>query len=222
MGAGGGAVGALAAQLVFSGEGTFWGNITSTSLWSGCASAFIAFFMAWAGEIYHRKSGFPKEIIWPSLRSGAIAGAISGAGAQAIYSVYTFGSPLLQLAFQASCWSIMGALLGWGFARFMPNMRKNKACIGGGIGGFIGGLIFVVVTIFVPEVIGHIIGFAIMGASLGLSLVVAEALFRRAAIEIVWAPNEITTVTLGKDPVYLGVAMIMYILQVFPSTPSLW
>jgi hypothetical protein len=43
-----------------------------------------------------------------------------------------------------------------------------------------------------------------MGAALGLALVVAELLFRKAVLEVIWAPKEVTSVTLGAQPVYIG------------------
>lgn len=204
MGFGGGAVGAIAAQLVFSGEGTFLQNLIFSGLWAGFGAAFIALALAWASEVYHRKEGFPYRVAWYSLRSGAVAGILSGAGAQAVFSMHVFDNVLFQMIFQIFCWGIMGALLGGGFARFMSNMSKTKALIAGGAGGLLGGIIFVFIILFVPLLMGHILGFGVMGASLGLALVITENIFRQASVDVVWAPKEVTTITLGSKPVYLG------------------
>ena len=204
MGAAGGAVGALGAQLVHAESGTILTNLFQTGAWSGISAAFIACALAWAGELYHRKEGFPAAVMWPALRAGAIAGVIAGLAGQAMFTFPIFGDSLARVAFQVACWGLMGLLIGLRFSRFIPNMSRSRASVGGGVGGILGGGLFLAVSIFVPELVGRLLGISILGAALGFSLVLAESLFRKAALEVVWAPNEKTVVTLGKDCVYLG------------------
>ena len=204
MGGTGGLLGALMGELVHGAHASILASIAFTGLWSGLAGALIAVALACAGEIYHRKERIPTHIIWPSLRSGLVAGAVAGVIAQSVFTMPVGRDSWLRLVFQAGCWGVMGGLLGLGFARFMPNMSRAKGALGGVAGGFLGGVQFLGVSMFVPELVGRLLGLFILGAALGLCLVVAEECFRHTALEVIWAPNEITTVTLGARPVYLG------------------
>jgi hypothetical protein len=68
----------------------------------------------------------------------------------------------------------------------------------------VGGIGFLIVGAYLPEVFGRMLGVGILGAMLGLSIVVVEAMFREASLDIIWAPKEQTSITLGPNPVYIG------------------
>ncbi len=59
-------------------------------------------------------------------------------------------------------------------------------------------------AILFPQFLGRIIGFGVMGAALGLALTAADAIFRSAELEVVWARDETTVIPLGPRPVYIG------------------
>jgi MFS family permease len=204
MGAIGGLSGAVMGELVNGEYGSILAIVAFTGLWAGMAGALIAVALACAGEIYHRKEQISMHIIWPSLRSGFIAGVVAGAIAQVVFAMPILSDSWLRMVFQAGCWGVMGGMLGLGFARFMPNMSRTKGFLGGIAGGMLGGALFLGASMFLPDLVGRLLGLSILGAALGLCLVVAEECFRHAALEVIWAPNETTTITLGTRPVYLG------------------
>jgi hypothetical protein len=76
-------------------------------------------------------------------------------------------------------------------------MRRNKHLLFGGMG-------FLVVAGLFAEMIGRMLGVGILGAALGLAIVIVEALFREASLEVIWAPREVTTLSLGPKPISIG------------------
>ncbi|MFH0782133.1 MAG: hypothetical protein V2B20_09320 [Pseudomonadota bacterium] len=202
----GGCAGSLLAELIRAGgrSSSWFFTVLLVACWSAVAAATISLSLVWAGEKYNRRPKFPKEKAWASLWGGAFAGLIGGGIAQAIYSLNLADSKLMHFFFQSGCWGVAGALIGWRLARFIPNMSISKALLGGFTGGFVGGMAFLMTTIYVTEVFGRMIGLGILGASLATCFVVAETLFRSASLGVIWAPNEITTITLGKTPITIG------------------
>lgn len=63
---------------------------------------------------------------------------------------------------------------------------------------------FLLSSALITETIGRMVGIGILGASLGLCIVAAESFLRAAVLEVTWAPNEVTTITLGKTPITIG------------------
>lgn len=200
----GGMLGALAAELTpFFGFGLV-PIIAYTTLWSAIIGGLITVSLFASGEIYNRKP-FSAGIYGKGIVSGLIAGAIAGFVAQAVYSTQQSASTIFnQVIFRSFCWAIMGALLGWKLSAVTPNLGKSRGIIAGAIGGFIGGVGFILTSAYVTEVFGRMFGLGILGAALGFSIVAIEEMFRRARLEIIWAPKEITTVTLGERPVTIG------------------
>jgi hypothetical protein len=74
----------------------------------------------------------------------------------------------------------------------------------GAVGGVLGGYGFILCCALVPELLGRMLGVGLMGAALGLAIVVTELLFRHASLEVIWAPKEVTSLSLGPQPVYIG------------------
>ncbi|NCC60412.1 MAG: hypothetical protein EOM12_05635 [Verrucomicrobiae bacterium] len=202
----GGCIGSLFAELVEIGRIThsFIVTILIVSCWSAVSSSLITLSLVWAGEKYNRQPKFPINKIWPALWSGAIAGAVGGGVAQAVYSLHLAHSQWTHFLFQSACWGIAGALIGWRISRFIANMGKLKAFVGGFIGGFVGGSAFLIASGFASEIFGRMLGIGILGAALGLCIVAAEKFRRAASLDVLWAYNEMTTITLGEMPVTIG------------------
>lgn len=159
------------------------------------------------------------------MACGLIAGAISGAIAQAVYS-FDFGHPLIKTVFvRTFCWGLMGLLLALGLTTTIPNLKPRHAALGGFGGGIIGGVAFLVVgaligvllgalfgaavrtnewLAFFVDACGRLLGIGLLGTALGLSIVVVESVFREASVEVVWGPNENSFLSLGKDAVTIG------------------
>jgi len=205
LGFAGGACGALFAELVpQTSASSALGLVFHTGLWSAAFTAILTLGLFSAGEIYNRRRWISPATLRKALPTGAIAGAIAGAVAQAVYSIEMESVIAQELIFKPACWGLMGGLLGWRLASAIPNLGLSRGVAGGALGGFLGGLAFVFAGVFLPETLGRMIGVGLLGAALGLAIVVIEALFREAYLEVIWAPKEVTYVTLGATPVFIG------------------
>ena len=204
MGLAGGAAGSLCAELVDLKRATFARLIFDTALWSAIFTAVLTVGLFWAGEIYRRRPNFPVNLVRKAVVSGALAGALAGAIAQFIYSIPMDSEVMREFAFKPACWGLMGGLLGWRLSKAIPNLGLARGVAGGLLGGSFGGLGFILSTMYLPELLGRMLGVGILGAALGLAIVTIEAIFRQASLEIIWAPKESTSVTLGTIPVYIG------------------
>lgn len=204
MGAVGGSIGALVAEIMpkFGKNGV--DLALHTALWSGAFTSVLTVALFWAGEIYRRRPRLSLQMIGKSFVTGGVAGFIAGGVAQAVYSVHLDSVALREFVFKPLCWGLMGVLIGWKFSKVIPNLGLTRGVAGGAIGGIAGGAGFVVVSNFVPELLGRMLGIGILGMALGLAIVTVEALFREAALEVIWAPKETTSITLGQSPVTIG------------------
>ena len=203
MGLAGGALGALVAEIAPDSPSSMAVSVFQVAVWSALAASFITTGLFLAGEFYNRRPvAFP--ILRKGLLTGLIAGGIAGGIAQAVYSVQSDPSAFKDLVLRPLCWGLMGAILGWRLSVVVPNLGTRRGVAAGGIGGVVGGIGFLIVCSILPEAFGRMVGFGILGAILGLAIVTVEALFRDASLEIIWAPKETTSITLGPKPIYIG------------------
>jgi hypothetical protein len=188
MGLAGGALGALVAEIAPDSPSSMAVSVFQVAVWSALAASFITTGLFLAGEFYNRRPvAFP--ILRKGLLTGLIAGGIAGGIAQAVYSVQSDPSAFKDLVLRPLCWGLMGAILGWRLSVVVPNLGTRRGVAAGGIGGVVGGIGFLIVCSILPE---------------GLAIVTVEALFRDASLEIIWAPKETTSITLGPKPIYIG------------------
>jgi len=199
----GGLIGAVLAELIPDLGTSLVLMVLHVTFWSAIGAAFITVGLFAAGEIYNRKP-FAVAVYRRGLFSGAIAGAIAGFIAQSVYSFQGEPSFFNAVIFRSFCWAIMGTLLGWRLSTVVPNLGLNRGLAAGAVGGFLGGIGFVIASAVLVELFGRMIGFGILGGALGLSVVAIEEMFRTARLDVIWAPKEITSVTLGSKPVYIG------------------
>ncbi len=151
------------------------------------------------------------------LGGGVLAGLISGAVSQHLFALgaNSFAArlteteaekvlPLIIKAGQVVGWSLLGALLGFGLAFFIPNLPKFRAGFAGLIGGGLGAAAFLFALAKSGEVSGRLVGAAILGLTIGLVVALVERLAREAALIVHWHENERTVINLGAEPVILG------------------
>jgi hypothetical protein len=203
MAFGGGASGALAAEVVpFLGR-TPASLVGHTALWAAIWCAFTTVAICAAGEIYNRKP-FKIEPYGKALVTGAIVGLIAGGIAQAVYSAQPGLGLFKVFVLRSLCWGLLGAIFGWRLAGATPNLGVSRGVTAGAIGGILGGILFLIVSLLIQEVVGRMIGVGILGGAVGLAIVTAEALFREASLDVLWSPKERTSFTLGPSPIYIG------------------
>jgi hypothetical protein len=151
------------------------------------------------------------------LGGGLLAGLISGAVSQHLFALGANSVaaqlseteaervlPLIIKAGQIVGWSLLGALLGFGMAFFIPNLPKFRAGFAGLLGGGLGAAAFLFALAKSGEVSGRLLGAAILGLTIGLVVALVEKLAREAALVVHWHENERTVINLGAEPVILG------------------
>lgn len=184
-------------------EVTAWALMLAVGLWSAIAAAVLATALFVAGEWHQRRDVRPRSV-QKILLFGALAGLLSGAVAQAAYSV-PIGSAAFHTVFvRVVCWALMGALLGALLSRPVPNLGLLRGLLAGAAGGGLGGVGFLLVGAVLPDAIGRLVGIGTLGLALGLAMIVVEKFFREASLEVIWAPNETTHFNLGAQAVTIG------------------
>jgi hypothetical protein len=135
---------------------------------------------------------------------GAVAaGLVAGGLGQALLSLFTrFGLPP-GVGFVLG-WLLLGALVGRGVGFFIPNLSAVRATAAGAAGALLGALFFLGASALAGDVAGRLAGAALLGAAVGLMVALVEVAFRKAWLEVTYAPREVAAVNLGPEPVSLG------------------
>ncbi len=204
-GAFGGAAGSVLAEFAPGGgaDATALELIVATGIWSAIAASVLASALFVAGEWHQRRDVRPRSV-QRILLFGALAGLVSGAAAQAAFSVQIGSAAFHAIVVRAACWALMGALLGALLSRPVPNLGLLRGVVAGAVGGGLGGMGFLLVGQVLPDAIGRLVGLGTLGFALGLAMIVVEKLFREASLEVIWAPNETTNFNLGAQAVTIG------------------
>lgn len=204
-GALGGAAGSVLAEFAPGGgpDATPLALIVATGLWSAIAASVLSTALFVAGEWHQRRDVRPRSV-QKIILFGALAGFVSGAVAQAAYSVQFGSAAFHAVVVRTVCWALMGALLGALLSRPVPNLGLLRGLIAGAVGGGLGGIGFLLVGQILPHAIGRLVGIGTLGLALGLAMIVVEKLFREASLEVIWAPNEATNFNLGAQAVTIG------------------
>lgn len=200
----GGAAGALLAELVQNDPfETRFESVVNTGLWFSLCSAVIAAALFVSAEWYQRRELKAGRVL-KVLLFGAIAGFFSGAVAQGVFLVHIGSFDFQNYVLRSFCWGLAGAIIGGLLCRTVPNLGLFRGSAAGFIGGCIGGILFVLVSNQLPETLGRVVGVGSLGLALGLAMYLVENLFREASLEVIWAYNETTRVSLGAQPITIG------------------
>ena len=203
-GAAGGAVGSLLAELAqHHGYESRLESVLWTGLWFSVCSAVIAAALFASAEWYQRRDLRASRIL-KVLVFGAIAGFVSGGAAQGVFLIHIGSLEFQNYVLRSFCWGLAGAIIGGLLSRTVPNLGMSRGSGAGFVGGCIGGLLFVLVSNEMPETLGRVVGLGFLGLALGLAMYLVENLFREASLEIIWAYNETTRVSLGAQPISVG------------------
>ena len=202
-GALGGAAASLLAEVIV-GESeqirTQLHRIISSGSWFGIIGACIGPAIL-AGYAFYMKHGF--RIV--ELLTGALVGLVAGAAAGGI-AQYLFEALGADQVVRVICWAIAGGLLGLGLSFRIPNLVHWHGLAGGAVGGAIGGIVFILLThgVEAEQALARLSGIAMIGFFIGLMVVLVEAAFREAWLEVRYGPKETRTISLGVEPVSIG------------------
>ena len=186
-------------------------------LWTSLLAVGMASLIVAAQNFLLHRALFSVKEAALVLGGGVLAGLISGAVSQHLFALgaNSFAAqlspekaeeilPIIIKAGQVVGWSLLGALLGFGLAFFIPNLPKFRAGFAGLIGGGLGAAAFLFALAKSGEVTGRLVGAAILGLTIGVVVALVERLAREAALIVHWHENERTVINLGAEPVILG------------------
>ncbi|BAY95336.1 MULTISPECIES: vWA domain-containing protein [unclassified Tolypothrix] len=116
------------------------------------------------------------------------------------------GLSILETIGRIIGWTILGLLVGGGTCFFVPNLKLNKALLGGTVGGTLGAIGFLVAAAVFGDIPGRLSGAAILGFFIGLMIawVEQEQLNQEPYLLVHWTPTEKTSLLLGAKPVVIG------------------
>ena len=176
-------------------------SVFSTARWFGLVGGGIATAIMFGYYYYIKGKPQIKQALKNGGLFGLIAGAVSGAIAEVIFSGIGDGeSELLRVI----CWGIAGSLLGLGLSKRIPNLGMLRGAGGGGVGGVLGGCLFILFAYTLSGMAGRLAGCAAIGFWIGIMLVVAETLFNKAWLVISYDTGVNRTLTVGAEPVTFG------------------
>ena len=186
-------------------------------LWTSLLAVGMAALIVAAQNFLLRRALFNVKEATLVLGGGVLAGLISGAVSQHLFALgaNSFAAslseaeaermlPLIIKSGQVVGWSLLGALLGFGLAFFIPNLPKYRAGLAGLVGGGLGAAAFLLALAMAGEVSGRLMGAAILGLTIGLVVALVERLAREAALIVHWHKDERTVINLGAEPVIIG------------------
>ncbi len=176
-------------------------NVFSTARWFGLVGGGIATAIMFGYYYYIRGKPQIKQALKNGGLFGLIAGAISGAIAEVVFSGIGDGeNEILRVI----CWGIAGSLLGFGLSKRIPNLGALRGLGGGGVGGVLGGCLFILFAYSLSGTAGRLVGCSAIGFWIGIMLVVAETLFNKAWLVISDDAGTNRTLTIGAEPVTFG------------------
>ncbi|NEQ41600.1 MAG: VWA domain-containing protein [Okeania sp. SIO3I5] len=191
--------------------------IIATSLWTALLAIFT-FILLTTGQKWYLGTSLNFFQGTAGVAGSLAAGLVAGGIGEFFYGGMADIS-LLSITGRSIAWGILGALLAFGMAFFIPNLQGKRALVGGAVGGVLGAIAFLFIATTFGDLAGRLIGAAILGFCIGIMIVITEVLFRKAWLEISYGPKEIKTVNLGKEIVTVGSNPELCIVYV-PETPS--
>lgn len=193
--------------------GSFLRSAATTAAWSALLAAGLALALIMGQNRYAKRSLLGPLEGTRAVGGGFVAGIAGGATGQILFWVASLsghlplvGSLLSTMMVPASRvigWSVLGGLLGWGLAFFVPNLSRKSAWKGGAVGGAIGAGIYIFAQL-VSQTAGRLLGAAALGAVIGMLIALIEAVFRSAWLEVRYGNKETIKVNLGATPVKIG------------------
>jgi Ca-activated chloride channel family protein len=204
------AIGSLAASGG-AGQGGI-GSLAVTAIWTALLAAGCAIALTVGQNLYlGKRPADTREIVW-LVGASMLAGIVAGGIAQSLYSMVgmisqtTVKGPVAMIiaaATRMAGWTILGGLVGRGLAFFVPNLRPDRAWLGGAAGGSTAALAFLAVKLL-GDTLGRLVGAAILGGLIGMMLAFVEAQCRAAWLEVARRAGERVMINLGAEPVKVG------------------
>jgi hypothetical protein len=137
------------------------------------------------------------------LIGGLAAGTMAGGLGQTLFGLLGRSELPPEFGWLVG-WLLLGGLVGRGMGFFIPNLPGGRVTAAGAVGALAGAGGFLLVSGLAGDVAGRLVGAAALGLAIGAVVAWVETTFRRAWLEIHYAPGEVRTVNLGPEPVVIG------------------
>ena len=196
-------------QLIEQGPTGDYGIVLGTlriAGWTGILAIGVSLALIIGQNKYQRRRLLSLKEASAGTISSLIAGMIAGGLGQLVFDATSVTIPVLATGGQFVGWLILGTLLGGGISFFVPNLKKSRGLLGGGIGGVLGGASFLLITQISAALIARLVGSAIIGFCIGMMIALLEVLSKDARLIIHWTENEKREILLGSRPIVLGYA----------------
>ena len=172
--------------------------------WTGIIAIGVSLALIIGQNKYQRRRLISLQEASVGTISSIIAGVVAGGIGQLVFETASASIPILATGGQFIGWLILGTLLGGGISLFVPNLKKSRGLLGGGIGGVLGGVAFLGITNASDALVGRLVGSAIIGFFIGIMIALLEVLSKDARLIIHWSTNEKREILLGSRPIVLG------------------
>ena len=180
-----------------------WWMILLIGLWTALLTIGLALALVAMQNYWLRRPLLAGSPIMLLVGGGAAVGLLSGAMGQTLFMALSLVDFLPRVGFLIG-WALLGGLVGYGIAYFIPNLQRGKSLAAGAVGGTAGALVFVLMTMFAGDIVGRCAGAMLLGLSIGLMVALVEKQFRQAWLEVRYGQKEFVTVNLGPEPVKVG------------------
>jgi hypothetical protein len=180
-----------------------WWLILVIGLWTVLLTYGLSFALVGGQNHYLGRPLLSAEQARLVTLGALAAGFIAGGLGQALLSLFTLLGIPASIGFVVG-WLLLGALVGWGVCFVIPNLNAVRAAIAGAAGALLGALFFQGASWLAGDVAGRLAGAALLGCAVGLMVALVEVTFRKAWLEVTFAPREVAAVNLGPEPVSLG------------------
>jgi hypothetical protein len=185
--------------------------LLAVAFWTIVIAIAISLLIIAGQALYARQGLMTLSEGGRGLAGGIIAGLCGGIVGQAVF-LAAAGGTIGDILGRLVGWTLLGGLIGFGMAFFVPNLKWYRGIAGGVLGGFLGAMAFLIVSFvlgvilwpWLGALLGRLIGAAILGFCIGLMIALAELVFRRWWLEVSFSPREVRTVTLGAVPISVG------------------
>jgi von Willebrand factor type A domain len=177
--------------------------LLAIALWTAALAGGICLTLAGGQKLYLQQSWLGLADAAKALAVGLGAGALAGIVGQSFFQFTTVGPSIVVIS-RVLAWTLLGGLLGAGLGFAVPNLKWQRALLGGCLGGLVGALGFTACSLVVNPMLGRFLGAALLGFCIGLMIALAEIAFRRYWLEITYGAREVRTVTLGTAAVSVG------------------
>jgi hypothetical protein len=185
-----------------------WGLLLSTLL-----AAVLIGGQQWLYRRRYREWLTPPRRVPGIVVGGSQAGLVAGVFGQLLFSgLEAMGTPMRMALQQGFGWALLGAVMGAGIARRMPNLPRFSALIAGLLGGVFGCYCYVTTLQTGSDLVGRVTAAAGIGFLIGLMI--------RLVIEPPEEPEEYEPIEVSLHPMQLRASRGRAVGAMRPPGPS--